>query len=110
MAGIDDKFLTRRNLLRGASAGLFGAAGAAVLAACGEAQVVERIVTHEVTKEVPVETVVIEEVVKEVPVEIVVTKEVVQEVAVERVVTAEIVIHVGFSPRESIPPGGSAQR
>ena len=44
--------VSRRRLLQGAAAGLFGAAGAAVLAACGETQVV----TKEVIKEVPVET------------------------------------------------------
>ncbi|MCY4111994.1 MAG: hypothetical protein OXF96_08655, partial [Chloroflexi bacterium] len=57
--------VSRRRVLKGATAGLFGAAGAAVLAACGETQVV----TKEVIKEVPVETVVTREVVKEVPVE-----------------------------------------
>jgi len=46
--GIGGKVQTRRNLLRGASAALFGAAGAAVLAACDEAQVVEKVVTKEI--------------------------------------------------------------
>ena len=77
--------VSRRRLLQGAAAGLFGAAGAAVLAACGETQVV----TKEVIKEVPVERVVTKEVIKEVPVETVVTKEVIKEVVVERVVTKE---------------------
>ncbi len=82
--------VSRRRVLKGAAAGLFGAAGAAVLAACGETQVV----TKEVIKEVPVETVVTREIVKEVPVETVVTKEVVKEVAVEKLVTTEVVKEV----------------
>ena len=82
--------VSRRRVLKGAAAGMFGAAGAAVLAACGETQVV----TKEVIKEVPVETVVTREVVKEVPVETVVTKEVVKEVAVEKLVTTEVVKQV----------------
>ena len=94
MKQVAGRVMTRRNLLRGASAGLFGAAGAAVLAACGEAQVVEKIVTQEVIKEVPVETIVTKEVVKEVPVESVVTREVVKEVAVEKVVTQEVIKEV----------------
>jgi len=76
--------VSRRRLLQGAAAGLFGAAGAAVLAACGETQVV----TKEVIKEVQVETVVTKEVIKEVPVERVVTQEVIKEVVKEVVVTA----------------------
>ncbi|MCY4113499.1 MAG: ABC transporter substrate-binding protein [Chloroflexi bacterium] len=82
--------VSRRRVLKGAAAGMFGAAGAAVLAACGETQVV----TKEVIKEVPVETVVTKEVVKEVPVETVVTKEVVKEVPVEKLVTTEVVKEV----------------
>ena len=82
--------VSRRRLLQGAAAGLFGAAGAAVLAACGETQVV----TKEVIKEVPVERVVTKEVIKEVPVETVVTKEVIKEVVVERVVTKEVIKEV----------------
>ncbi len=82
--------VSRRRLLQGAAAGLFGAAGAAVLAACGETQVV----TKEVIKEVPVERVVTKEVIKEVPVERVVTKEVIKEVVVERVVTQEVIKEV----------------
>ena len=91
MLDVGKRMMTRRNLIRGASAGLFGAAGAAVLAACGEAQVVERVVTQEVIKEVPVETIITKEVVKEVPVESVVTREVVKEVPVEKIVTQAIV-------------------
>ncbi|MCY3913152.1 MAG: von Willebrand factor type A domain-containing protein [Chloroflexi bacterium] len=58
----------------------------ATTANLGEPQVVEKIVTQEVIKEVPVETVVTREVIKEVPVETVVTKEVIKEVAVEKIV------------------------
>ncbi len=54
----------------------------------GEPQVVEKIVTQEVIKEVPFERVVTVEVIKEVPVETVVTKEVIREVAVEKIVAA----------------------
>ena len=75
--------MTRRSLLRGASLGLLGTAGAAILAACGETQVIEKIVTHEVVREVPVETVVTKEVIREIPVEKVVTKEVTVEKVVE---------------------------
>ena len=82
--------VSRRRVLKGAAAGLFGAAGAAVFAACGETQVV----TKEVIKEVPVETVVTKEVVREIPVETVVTKEVIREVAVEKLVTTEVVKEV----------------
>ena len=60
----------------------------------GEAQVVEKIVTQEVIREVPVETVVTREVIKEVPVETVVRKEVIKEVAVERIVTQEVIKEV----------------
>ena len=80
MLEVGKRMMTRRNLIRGASVGLFGAAGAAVLAACGETQIVEKIVTREVIKEVPVETIVTRDVIKEVPVETIVTREVVKEV------------------------------
>ena len=36
MPEVGKKLVTRRHLIRGASVGLVGAAGAAVLAACGE--------------------------------------------------------------------------
>ena len=94
MLEVGKRMMTRRNLIRGASVGAFGAAGAAVLAACGEAQVVEKIVTREVIKEVPVETIVTREVVKEVPVESVVTREIIKEVPVEKIVTQEVVQQV----------------
>ena len=66
--------VTRRRMLRASAAASLGLGGAAVLAACGEIQVV--------TKEVPVDRVVV----KEVPVETVVTKTEIKEVPVERVV------------------------
>ena len=102
------KALSRRMILRSGAAAVAGGVGAAALAACGEAEVIEKTVTvtvtevKEVVKEVPVETVVTREVVKEVPVETVVTKEVikevpvveVKEVEVERVVTEEKVVEV----------------
>ena len=102
------KALSRRMILRSGAAAVAGGVGAAALAACGEAEVVEKTVTvtvtevKEVVKEVPVETVVTKEVVKEVPVETVVTKEVikevpvveVREVEVEKVVTQEKVVEV----------------
>ena len=96
------KAVSRRSLLRGSAAALAGSVGAATLAACGEAEVIEKIVTvteiKEVVKEVPVETVVtkevIKEVVKEVPVEVIkevpVEKIVIQEVPVEKVVIKEV--------------------
>ena len=90
MTSISQKAMTRRHLLRGAALGAFGAAGAAVLAACGETQVV----TKEVIKEVQVETVVTKEVIKEVPVEKIVTQEVIKEIPVEKLVTTEVVKEV----------------
>ena len=56
----------------------------------GEPQVVEKFVTQEVIKEVPVETIVTREVIKQVPVETVVTKVVVKEVPVEAVRMVEV--------------------
>ena len=69
------KPMSRRRILR---FGAMGFAGGIVAAACGETQVVERIVTQQVEVEKIVE--------KEVPVERVVEKIVTQEVVVERVV------------------------
>ena len=69
---------SRRRVLRGAVVGVTGSAGLAVLAACGETQVV--------TKEVPVETTVI----KEVPVEKIVRETEVREVPVEKIVTQQV--------------------
>ena len=77
--------MSRRRLVRLGLVAAAGASGAAVLAACGETQIVEieRVVTKTVveivTKEVPVETVkivtkevpVVSEVIREVPVEII---------------------------------------
>ncbi len=45
--------ISRRRVLRAAGFGSLAAAGAAVLAACGETQVVEKVVTQEVIVEVP---------------------------------------------------------
>ena len=56
----------------------------------GEPQVVEKIVTQEVIREVPVETVMTKEVIKHVPVETVVTREVIKEVPVETVKAVEV--------------------
>ena len=74
--------VTRRALIRSLGVGAFGASAAAVLAACGETQVVE--VEKIVEKEVPVEKTVVKEV--QVPVKEVVTEQVVKEVQVDRVV------------------------
>ncbi len=88
--------VTRRHLLRAAVLGGGSATLAAILAACGEAEVVEKTVTvtvtevKEVIKEVPVETVVTKEVIKEVPVETVVTREVIKEVPVETIKEVEV--------------------
>ena len=83
--------VSRRRMLRSAVVGVTGAAGLAVLAACGETQVVtvEKIVEREVPverivqKEVPVERIVERIVQKEVPVERIVEKVVVRDVMVE---------------------------
>ena len=95
-------------ILRSGAAAVAGGIGAAALAACGEAEVVEKTVTvtvtevREVIKEVPVETIVT----REVPVETVVIQEVqvetikevpvetIKEVEVERVVTRERIVEV----------------
>lgn len=74
--------VTRRTLIRSLGVGAFGASAAAVLAACGETQVVE--VERIIEKEVPVEKTVVKEV--QVPVKEVVTEQVVKEVQVDRVV------------------------
>ncbi len=80
------RHMTRRQIMRAGGVTALGATGAAILAACGEAQVVtvEKIVTRDVPvekiiiKEVPVETVVTKTVTKEVPVEVI------REVAAQR--------------------------
>ena len=87
--------VTRRKVIRALGVGSLGAS-AAILAACGETQVVT--VEKIVEKEVPVER----EVIKEVPVQQIVTKEVIKEVPVEvqkvveveRVVTREVMVEV----------------
>jgi len=94
--------------MRGGLAALAGGVGAAALAACGEAEVVEKTVTvtvtevKEVIKEVPVEVPVTKEVevekvvIKEVPVETIkeVPVETIKEVQVEKVVEKEVVKEV----------------
>ncbi len=82
--------VSRRMMLRVGG----GAAGAIVLAACGETQIVTREVPVETTviKEVPVERIVTQTQIKEVPVEKVVVKEVPVERVVEKIVTKEVVV------------------
>ena len=88
--------VTRRKVIRALGLGSIGAS-AAILAACGETQVVtvEKIVEKEVPveriieKEVPVQQIVTKEVVKEVPVEKEVVKIVTREVVVEKEVMVE---------------------
>jgi multiple sugar transport system substrate-binding protein len=92
--------MTRRRLLQASGVGALGGAGAVVLAACGETQIVTKEVPVETTviKEVPVERIVTQTQIKEVPVERVVIKEVpvekivTKEVPVERVVIKEVVV------------------
>ncbi len=96
--------VTRRKVIRALGVGSLGAS-AAILAACGETQVVE--VEKIVEKEVPVEKVVE----KEVPVQQIVTKEVVKEVPVEvqkvveveKVVTREVMVEAP-AQMEPTPP------
>ena len=78
----NSRAMSRRSLLQAGF--LIGGttAAATILAACGEAEVVEKIITREV--------IVTQEVIKEVPVDRVVTQEVIKEVEVERVVTQEV--------------------
>ena len=87
-----NKLVNRRRLLRLAAAGGGTAVGLAVLAGCGETQIVTETKIQEVIKEVPVDRVVTQEVIKEVPVEKVVEKVVTQivekEKIVEKIVTA----------------------
>ncbi len=93
--------MSRRHVLRGAAVGAAGVTGAAVLAACGEAEA-PQIITQEVPvektviKEVPVERIVRETEIKEVPVERIVTQEKIVtqrvEVPVERVVTRTVTV------------------
>ncbi len=80
----------------------------ATSASLGEPQVVEKIVTQEVIKEVPFERVVTREVIKEVPVETVVTKEVIKEVPVERVVRREVIKEVAVEKIVAAPSTGSS--
>ncbi len=84
--------MTRRRLLRAGSGLGLGAAGAAVLAACGETKIVTKEVPVETTiiKEVPVETIVTKTQIKEVPVEKIVQQTQIKEVPVERVVMQQV--------------------
>ena len=97
--------MTRRKVIRALGVGSLGGASVAILAACGETQVVE--VEKIVEKEVPVERVVE----KEVPVERVVEKvvekqvpvEVQKVVEVEKVVTREVMVEAP-AQMEPTPP------
>ncbi len=98
--------VTRRTLIRSLGVGAVGASAAALVAACGETQVVtvERVVEKEVPvekiieKEVPVQQIVTKEIIKEVPVEVqkVVTQVVERERIVEKIV--EVAPQKGPSP------------
>ena len=98
--------MTRRTLIRSLGVGAVGASAAALVAACGETQVVtvERVVEKEVPvekmieKEVPVQQSVTKEIIKEVPVEVqkVVTQVVERERIVEKIV--EVAPQKGPSP------------
>jgi multiple sugar transport system substrate-binding protein len=81
------KGLTRRKVLRASLLGGSGVVGLAVLAGCGETQIVEREVVKVVTQEVPVEKIVTQIVEKEVVVEKIVTQIVEKQVLVEKIVT-----------------------
>ena len=78
----NSRAMSRRSLLQAGF--LIGGATAAatILAACGEAEVVEKIITREV--------IVTQEIIKEVPVDRVVTQEVIKEVQVEKIVVQEV--------------------
>ena len=83
------KGLSRRRFINAAVAGGVGLTGVAVLAGCGETQIVTETKIQEVVKEVPVERVVTKIVKEEVPIEV--ERVVVQERVViqEKVVTVE---------------------
>ena len=85
----DRSRISRRNVLRALAVGGSVAAGVAVMAGCGETQIVTEKVVEVVTKEVPVERVVTQIVREEVLVEVekVVTKTVKEVVVQEKVVT-----------------------
>lgn len=93
---------TRRRLLRFGAAGAAGATAAAVLAACGESQVVtvEKVVTQTEIKEVPVEKIVTHTVVKEVVVDKVVPQTVIKEVPVDRVVQKVVTVEKLVPPKQ----------
>ena len=88
------KSVSRRRILR---LGVLGVTGSIVAAACGETQVVEKIVTQQVEVEKIVE--------KEVPVETVVEKIVTQQVEVEKIVTQQVVVEKVVEKIVEPPPG-----
>ena len=94
-----EKSLSRRQVIRAGLLSVAAGAGAAALAACGETQVVEKIVTREVEKIVvqEVEKVVVQEVEK------VVTRE------VEKVVVQEVEVPTELGTVEVITPWGGAE-
>ena len=94
-----EKSLSRRQVIRAGLLSVAAGAGAAALSACGETQVVEKIVTREVEKVVvqEVEKVVIQEVEK------VVTRE------VEKVVIQEVEVPTELGTVEVITPWGGAE-
>ena len=88
------KSVSRRRILR---LGVLGVTGSIVAAACGETQVVEKIITQQVEVEKIVE--------KEVPVETVVEKIVTQQVEVEKIVTQQVVVEKVVEKIVEPPPG-----
>ena len=115
--GMMKRDVSRRRMLGSAVVGVTGAAGLAVLAACGETQVVtvEKIVEKEVPverivqKEVPVERIVERIVQKEVPVERIVEKVVVREVMVEAT-PATRTVKIEFATDHTSGPRGKAMQ
>ena len=94
MASAGSKGLSRRRFVNAAVAGGIGLTGIAVLAGCGETQIVTETKIQEVIKEVPVEKIVTKEVIKEVLVEKIVQERVEVPVEVEKVVVKEVVKEV----------------
>ena len=94
--------LTRRRLLRLGAVGAVGTAATAMLAACGESQVVtvEKLVTQTQIKEVPVDRIVTQTVVKEVVVDKIVPQTVVKEVPVDRVVEKVVTVEKMMAPKQ----------
>ena len=99
------RHMTRRQLMRAGGVTALGATGAAILAACGETQVVT--VEKIVTRDVPVEKIVI----KEVPVEKIVTKVITKEVPVEVIKEVEAqrrTVKIEFATDHTSGPRGKA--